>query len=111
MEIATDYAPTYAAKPKSRWFRRLVYLSMTIGLIASNVASVLSTSFHDMLYKAVAAELVAMTPTKASRLLARTPTARLATASAKLNAAKVSVKGFNRPLKKSSLTSASAGTI
>lgn len=50
-------------------FKWLISPVLVIALIASNIASLLSTSFHEGLYGAFAAQLMAMAPKSAAKIL------------------------------------------
>jgi hypothetical protein len=65
---------------------------LIVGLVASNIASVLSASFHSALFDAVAVPLRALLPNHASKLLSRSPTrvAQRAVDGMKSRAARVS---------------------
>lgn len=71
--------------PKRSWKWPVFSTLLTIALVASNVASVLSESFHDALFKAVSAQIGAMFPSQKARLLSGAPKVRAATRVAGLN--------------------------
>lgn len=94
MNQATSVQPVKSPSRVGIWLKRISYASVVLGLVASNVASVLNTSFHDLLYGAVSSQLLAVAPDMASRVLAQTPTKRLANEKAKFASAQKSVKSF-----------------
>jgi hypothetical protein len=69
MNQATAIQPVKSPSRVGIWLKRISYASVVLGLVASNVASVLSTSFHDLLYGAVSSQLLAVAPEMASRVL------------------------------------------
>jgi hypothetical protein len=84
---------------------------LIIGLVASNIASVLSSSYHRALFNAVAMPLKAMLPAQAAKVLSRSPTreaervvqnmkARVARASRSLAVSKTHARAMRAALTK-----------
>jgi hypothetical protein len=72
----TDEHRDTVTRRASRSFKPLWIFALLVGLILSNLATLLSSSYHDALYRALSAQLLAMIPNSAPKLLTKSISAQ-----------------------------------
>jgi len=72
----TDQPRDPVTRRASRSFKSLWILALLVGLIFSNLATLLSSSYHDALYRALSAQLLALAPNSAPKLLTKSISAQ-----------------------------------